>query len=230
MSSVEFQPYFLKWLPFFFLFQHVIWCAFYILNYFIASCVLAAHSCQQGGYKAATVKITRSCDLEAQWAGARQNQQNDVRPAKTQISLGIDADWRLRSAWTSVQSDQNPWHLHEEALGPWISLERTLGAEIILLVLSCSGSNRIWYPSGYSIFSARLRSAEYTIGICFQTAKNTKTFECFFTGFQHSLWKFSTTGNPFGTPRPIPWIRPRMYVRCSIMCEIAAFCSPEVHA
>lgn len=32
----------------------VIWCAFYALNYFIASCVLAAHVCQQGGYKAAT--------------------------------------------------------------------------------------------------------------------------------------------------------------------------------
>ena len=33
----------------------------------------------------------------------------------------------------------------------------------------------------------RVRSAEYTIGICFETAKNTKAFECFFTGFQHSL-------------------------------------------
>ena len=45
------------------------------------------------------------------------------------------------------------------------------------------------------LISARPRSAEYTVGICFETAKNTKTFECFFTGFQHSLWKFSTTGN-----------------------------------
>ena len=45
------------------------------------------------------------------------------------------------------------------------------------------------------LFSARPRSAEYTIGICFETAKNTKAFECFFTGFQHSLWRFSTTGN-----------------------------------
>lgn len=33
---------------------HMIWCAFYILNYFIASCVLAAHVCGQGGYKAGT--------------------------------------------------------------------------------------------------------------------------------------------------------------------------------
>ena len=30
----------------------------------------------------------------------------------------------------------------------------------------------------------------------------------------------------FGTPRPIPWIRPRIYVRCTIMYENAAFCSP----
>ena len=35
--------------------------------------------------------------------------------------------------------------------------------------------------------SPRPRSAEYTIGICFETAKKTKAFECFFTGFQHSL-------------------------------------------
>ena len=34
---------------------------------------------------------------------------------------------------------------------------------------------------------ARPRSAEYTIGICFETAKNTKPFEFFFIGFQHAL-------------------------------------------
>ena len=45
------------------------------------------------------------------------------------------------------------------------------------------------------VISARPQSAEYTIGIYFETAKNTKAFECFFTGFQHSLWKCSTTGN-----------------------------------
>ena len=37
------------------------------------------------------------------------------------------------------------------------------------------------------LISARPRSGEYTIGICFETAKNTKAFECFFAGFQHSL-------------------------------------------
>ena len=43
--------------------------------------------------------------------------------------------------------------------------------------------------------SARPRSALYTIGICLETAKNTKAFEFFFTGFQRPLWKFSATGN-----------------------------------
>ena len=46
-----------------------------------------------------------------------------------------------------------------------------------------------------NVISARPRSAGYTIGIFFETVKNTKAFECFFTGFQHSVWKFSTTGN-----------------------------------
>ena len=45
------------------------------------------------------------------------------------------------------------------------------------------------------LISAGPRSAEYTIGICFATVKNTKAFECFVTGFQRSLWKFNTTGN-----------------------------------
>ena len=51
-------------------------------------------------------------------------------------------------------------------------------------------------PTGvYLHVSARPWSADYTIGICFETAKNTKAFEWFLTGFQRSLWKFSTTGN-----------------------------------
>ena len=65
--------------------------------------------------------------------------------------------------------------------------------------LICAFVVRIWHKQVFSwrgsIISARPLSAEYTIGICFETAKNTKAFECFFTGSQHSLWKFSTTGN-----------------------------------
>ena len=45
-----------------------------------------------------------------------------------------------------------------------------------------------------SFISARPRSAEYTIGICFETAKNTKAFECFFTGFQRSYENLTQLG------------------------------------
>ena len=48
-------------------------------------------------------------------------------------------------------------------------------------------------------------SAEYTRGIRFETAKNTKAFECSFIGFQHSLWKFSTTGK-FYSPKSWLWL------------------------
>ena len=51
-----------------------------------------------------------------------------------------------------------------------------------------------FYGRYHDIVSARPRSVKYTIAICFETAK-TKAFECFFTGFQRSLWKLSTTGN-----------------------------------
>ena len=37
------------------------------------------------------------------------------------------------------------------------------------------------------VISARPRSAEYTIGIRFETGKKTKAFECFLTGFHHSI-------------------------------------------
>ena len=41
------------------------------------------------------------------WAASRQNQQN-----------GMCAQWRLRSAWTSAQSDQSLRCPHEESLSP----------------------------------------------------------------------------------------------------------------
>ena len=85
------------------------------------------------------------------WARACQNKQND-----------LCAHQRLRSIWASVQSDQSL--LHEEDLDPWLSLEHTaktlirlggcpgwseslLGAQLILLVLSCSGSNSLHIES-----------------------------------------------------------------------------------
>ena len=59
--------------------------------------------------------------------------------------------------------------------------------------IKCIKNCKKWNYENASFF--RPRPAKYTIGICFETAKKTKAFECFFTGFQHSLWKFSTNGN-----------------------------------
>ena len=79
---------------------------------------------------------------------------------------GIGAQWRLRSAWASIQSDLSLHCPHEESLGPYLPIERTaktlirlsrcpgwsessLGTYAILLVLSCAGSyikeyRRLW--------------------------------------------------------------------------------------
>ena len=55
--------------------------------------------------------------------------------------------------WHVAESDQSLRCPHEEALGPWLSLEsiaktdqtgRMLGAQVILLVLSCSGSMTVY--------------------------------------------------------------------------------------
>ena len=74
-----------------------------------------------------------------------------------------------------------------------------------ILWLDWSGVHTVSQDLSVPIFSARPRSAKYTIGICFKTAKNTKAFECFFIGFQHSLWKFSTTGNLY-SPKSWLWL------------------------
>ena len=79
------------------------------------------------------------------WAGAWQNQQNDLWAQR----------W-LRSAWVFALSDKSLCSSHEEALGPWLPIkclakinrlrgcagwsESLLGAHAILLVLSCSSS------------------------------------------------------------------------------------------
>ena len=79
-------------------------------------------------------------------AALRPNQQN-----------GMCAQRRLSSTWASAQSDQSLRCPHEESWGPLLSLERTakhlirlggcagwsessLGANVILLVLSWGGS------------------------------------------------------------------------------------------
>ena len=47
------------------------------------------------------------------WAAARQNQQNDVRPAKTQISLGIRPVWLVFAVRSTV--DTEPSFLHADS-------------------------------------------------------------------------------------------------------------------
>ena len=72
----------------------------------------------------------------------------------TKPTKWLCAQWRLRSAWASPQSDQSLRCSHEETLGPQLPTERTvktlirlgwseysLGAHTIVLVLSCGGSN-----------------------------------------------------------------------------------------
>ena len=69
------------------------------------------------------------------WATAWKKQQN-----------GMCAQRRLRSVWTSAQSDQSLRCSHEEALGSWLPIKRTtktggwtgwsessLGAQVIML-------------------------------------------------------------------------------------------------
>ena len=90
------------------------------------------------------------------WATSWQNQQNDMC-----------AQRRLRSAWPSAESDQSFRCPHDETLGPQLPIERTaktqirlggcpgwsessLGAHVILMVLSCGGSYIVHYhPTCY---------------------------------------------------------------------------------
>ena len=73
------------------------------------------------------------------------------------------AQWRLRSAWASTQSDQSLCCQHEERLGPLLPIKHTVKTLIGLgecpdqsesslgahfLVLSCGGSNVHWAMRG----------------------------------------------------------------------------------
>ena len=91
------------------------------------------------------IRVLKQARLST-WATAWQNQQNDMC-----------AQRRFRSAWASAQSDQSLRCPHEEALRPWLPIERTaktlvrLGEQAILLVLSCCGSvvdTQPFMPSG----------------------------------------------------------------------------------
>ena len=51
------------------------------------------------------------------WAAARQNQQNDVHPAKTQISLGIRPVWleSSLSTWSYIGPLTTYWAYREDS-------------------------------------------------------------------------------------------------------------------
>ena len=80
------------------------------------------------------------------WTTAFQNQQNDVHPAKTQISLGIRTVWSesslsacMKKAWVLSY----PLSAQRRLRSDWANAQSDLSlcwARIILLVLSCCGS------------------------------------------------------------------------------------------
>ena len=79
------------------------------------------------------------------WACTQQNLQNDVCPAKTQTSLGICPVWSeflLCAQWKASSCGQ--WRLIRLGGCPGWS-ESSLGAQIILLLLSCCSWNRIFF-------------------------------------------------------------------------------------
>ena len=85
-------------------------------------------------------------DFHNIWATAWQNQQNDVHPAKTQISLGIHLVWSecLLSAWRNLGSLATHWG-HSELWSVWADahadLSFSLGLHVNLLVLSYDSSS-----------------------------------------------------------------------------------------
>ena len=111
------------------------------------------------------------CSHILSWAVSWQNQQN-----------GMCVKRRLRSSWAFAQSVQILRCSHDESLGPQLPIERTAktdqtgrmprliwvfaGRTVILLVLSCRGSNRArWifrqstlFPSTFSSIAIELIS------------------------------------------------------------------------
>ena len=70
-----------------------------------------------------------------------------VHPAKTQISLGIYPVWSESSlsAWRNIGPLTTYW-AHSEDWSDWVDAQADLSlhwAHVILLVLSCSGSNAV---------------------------------------------------------------------------------------
>ena len=110
------------------------------------------------------------------------------------MSSEVSGQVRLKLACSATEASRRLESFVTETRDITLSRQRTTKALICAFVV------RIWHKTRFlmarlTFISARPRTAEYIIGICFETAKKTKAFECFVTGFQHSLWKFSTNGN-----------------------------------
>ena len=85
-------------------------------------------------------------DLINKWAATWQNKQNEVRPAKTQTSLGIHPVWSESwlSAWRKLGSLATHW-AHSEDSDQTGRMPRLIwvfaGCTVTLLFFSCRGSN-----------------------------------------------------------------------------------------
>ena len=82
--------------------------------------------------------------LHRYWLTEKKSQMSHLM---TKLTKWLCAQWRLRSAWASAQSDQSLRCLHEESLDPWLSIECT---EKTLIRLG-------WYP-GWSESSLGAKS------------------------------------------------------------------------
>ena len=86
--------------------------------------------------------MTNICHSKHKWAATWQNQKMSVRPAKTQISLGIHPVWSESSlsAWRKLGSLATHW-AHSEDSGQTGRMSRLIWVFAGRTVLSCRGSN-----------------------------------------------------------------------------------------
>ena len=114
---------------------------------------------------------------------------HNYEPVHDKTNKMMCAQWILRSNWASAQSDQSFRYPCEESLGPWLPFERTaktlirlgwclgwsessLGVQVILLVLSCSGSymSHVTTKSAFGVcdqlrFKPACSATETTLGL-----------------------------------------------------------------
>ena len=87
-------------------------------------------------------KISYGSELGDDISRSTYNMSRD----KTKPTKWVCAQQRLRSAWASAQSDQSLRCLHEETLGPWLPIERTV--KTLIRLGGCPG----WSESSLGSF------------------------------------------------------------------------------